>query len=105
MTQHDPIKVAYEGLDDLKKQLLNLGIALDNAAIHSTTPAGGKITTGVGDLASYLGESASKWTTGWSMWLAAVSDDASIVGNSIGQASIDFSAVDAAASLDHDIEL
>ena len=101
----DPIKVSYATLADLKSQLLNLGIALDNAAPGAVTPGAASVTAGAGQFAGDLGDGVEKFTTSWKLWLEAVSDDCSIVGNSIGQAKIDFSALDAAASLDHSIQL
>ena len=102
---NDPIHVTYSSLDDLKSQMLNLGIALDNAATSHVTPSGTSITTGAGQFSGDLGDGPAKFVDSWKIWLAAVSDDCSIVGNSVGQAKIDFKAVDAAASIDHSIQL
>jgi hypothetical protein len=101
----EPIHANYASLDDLKSQLLNLGIALDNAGTAGVTPAAGSVTTGAGEFADQMGDGVPKFIDSWKLYFGAVSDDASIVGNSVRQAKIDFHAVDAAASLPHGIVL
>ncbi len=101
----DPIHVTDGSLADLRSQLLGLGVALDNAATSGTTPAGGAVTTGAGELVSEFGDGIERFTTGWSMFLSAASDDASILGNSVGKASVDFHAVDAAVTFDQTVTL
>lgn len=101
----DPIHVTYTTLADLKSQMLNLGIALDNAIAGAVTPGKTSVTTGAGQFSSDLGEGVDKFETSWKLWFTAVSDDCSIVGNSVGQAKIDFAAIDAAATIPHDVQL
>lgn len=101
----DPIHVTYASLADLKSQMLNLGIALDNAYPGAVSPGGSSVTSGAGQFAGDMGDGVDKFETSWKLWLAAVSDDCSIVGNSIGQAKIDFAAIDAAASMSTDVQL
>ena len=100
-----PIHVRFETLADLRGQLLRLGIALDNASGDALAPAGAHLTSGAGELAPDLGDSVEQMTTSWSMFLAAVSDDASILGNTVGTTSVAFHDVDAAAGLPHDVRL
>ena len=101
----DPIHVSHATLADLKSQLLNLGVALDNAAPGAVAPGGSSVTTGAGQFAADLGDGVDRFVASWKLWLTAVSDDCSIVGNSVGQARIDFHAIDGAASLSDDIQL
>lgn len=101
----DPIHVTYSTLDDLKSQLLNLGVALDNAVTSHVTPSSTSVTTGAGQFSGDLGDGPSKFAEAWKIWFTAVSDDCSIVGNSVGQAKVDFSTVDAAGAVDRTIEL
>jgi hypothetical protein len=101
----DPIHVSYANLDDLKSQLSELGIALDNAVPGAVTPTVSSVDSGAGQFAADLGDGPDKFSASWQLWLTAVSDDCSIVGNSIGQAKIDFTAIDAAASYDQTIQL
>ena len=95
---NDPIKVTYTDLADLKGQVLNLASAFDNAEGASITPTKTSTTTGVGQFLAQLGDSLDQFTASWRLWLDTAGDDASILGSSIGQAAIDFSALDAAGS-------
>lgn len=94
----DPIKVTYTDLGDLTGQVLNLATALTNADGASVTPARSGISAGVGQFLPQLGDALDRFTASWRLWLDTASDDASILGSSIGQAAIDFSALDAAGS-------
>ncbi len=93
-----PIKVTYTDLADLKGQVLNLASAFDNADGASITPTRTATTAGVGQFLSQLGDALDQFTASWRLWLDTAGDDASILGSSIGQAAIDFSALDAAGS-------
>lgn len=101
----DPIHVNSATLDEVRSHLLNLGIGLGNASTGTVAPAGSSVTTGAGQFAASLGDDVQKFVDSWRLYFGAVSDDCSIVGNSVGQAKIDFHAVDAAASLPHGIVL
>ncbi len=94
----DPIKVTFANLDDLKAQVLNLANALTNAEGESVVAAGSGISTGVGQFLAQMGDSIQRLTQSWRLWLDTASDDASVLGTSVGQASIDFSALDEAGS-------
>lgn len=95
--RNDPIRVDNDTLGDVMSQLLNLSIGLDNAGTGAVAPAGSSVSTGAGQFAAAMGDSAQRFVDSWKLYLGAVSDDCSIVGNSVGQAKVDFRAVDVAA--------
>jgi hypothetical protein len=94
----DPIKVRFASLDDLKSQVLNLANALNNAEGVSVLPARSGIASGAGQFLAEVGDALERFTQSWRLWLDTASDDASVLGASVGQASIDFSALDTAGS-------
>jgi hypothetical protein len=95
----ESIHVDNAALDAVKSCLLNLSIGLDNAGAGAVAPAGSSVTSGAGQFAAGLGDDVQKFVDSWRLYLGAVSDDCSIVGNSVGRAKVDFHAVDAAACL------
>ena len=95
----DLIHVEYSALDGVRSRLLNLCNGLDNAGGHAVARAGGSVIAGAGQFAACLGEDVERFVGSWRLYLDAVSDDCSIVGSSVGRASIDFKAVDTAACL------
>lgn len=101
----DPIHVNYSSVYDLGLQVLNLGIALDNAG---KTPVGtftSDLTTGAGEFASHVGDPLAQMTKTWQLWATTVSDDCSIVGNAAWDKSLDFHRIDAMSWQQTDIEL
>jgi hypothetical protein len=94
----DSILVEPTTLDGVRSRLLDLSIGLDNFGDGSVVPAGNSVTTGAGQFAAGMGEDVQRFAKSWKLYLDAVSNDCSIVGNSVGQAKVDFLAVDAAKS-------
>jgi hypothetical protein len=94
----DPILVEHTTLDGVKSRLLDLSTGLYNFGDGSVVPAGNSVTTGAGQCAASMDEDVHRFAKSWKLYLEAVSDDCSIVGNSVGQARVDFLAVDAAMS-------
>jgi hypothetical protein len=94
----DWIRVEPDTLDGVKSRLLDLSKGLDDFGQGAVVPAGNSVTKGAGQFAGSMGEDVQKFAKSWGLYLEAVSDDCSIVGNSVGQAKVDFLAVDAAKS-------
>lgn len=85
--------------------MLSLSAGLDNAGTGVLSPAARGVTVGAGQFAAGMGDDVQMFADSWRLYLGALSDDCSIVGSSVGQAKIDFHAVDAAASLPRGIVL
>jgi hypothetical protein len=94
----DSIRVEYASLDAVKSHLLSLSDGLDNAVGGAVVPAGSSVAAGAGQFAAGLGDAVQRFEDSWGLYLGAVSDDCSIVGSSVGQAKVDFHAVDSAAA-------
>lgn len=99
----DSIRVNNGTLDAVQSHLLSLSDGLDNAVTGAVSPAGSSVSAGAGQFAADMGDDVMRFVDSWRLYLGAVSDDCSIVGSSVGRASIDFHAVDTAASASLDI--
>ncbi|MGL5857610.1 MAG: hypothetical protein ACRC35_04250 [Angustibacter sp.] len=95
----DPIKADYGTLGELQRQVLDLGIALDN----TRQPLGrgyDQVLSGAGQFADHLSTGATAFLLAWQTALDTMSDGSSVVGNSIGKSVVDLAAVDATYSSD-----
>ncbi len=97
MTDSDPIKVDYSTMADLKGQMSNLSNAFTNTvpAIQGTE---GQLAAGAGDYAQYLQFGAAEFELAWTAGLTAMAQGSALIGNNIGQAALDFNAVDVQTS-------
>lgn len=94
----DQINVSDSTLDTVKSHLLSLSDGLDNAVSGAVAPAGNSVAAGAGQFSAGMGEGVQRFVDSWRLYLEAVSDGCSIVGSSVGQAKVDFHAVDSAAA-------
>ena len=100
MTDKDPIKVSYSTLADLKGQMSNLSNAFTNTvpAVQGTESEMG---TGAGEFAQYLSYGAAEFELAWTAGLTAMAQGSALIGNNIGQAALDFNAVDVQQSSEY----
>jgi hypothetical protein len=89
----DPIAADFSALEALKRQLLDLGISLDNMH-HPLGIACEALLGGIGQFADQVRDGATEFLLAWRVALGTMSDGVSIVGNSAGKSIIDLSAID-----------
>ena len=89
----EPIKVDYETLGSLKRQLKGLSSALDNSKAPVDT-AHAEIVAGAGEVAHRLAAEVAGFELAWRVSLEVMSSGAALVGNNIGELVLDFTAMD-----------
>lgn len=89
----DPIKVDYQTLSSLKRQLKDLSVALDNSKTPVHT-AHTEIATGAGEVAHKLATDVAGFELAWRVALEVMSSGAALVGNNIDELVLDFTAMD-----------
>lgn len=89
----DPIRVDYETLSSLQRQLKGLSVALDNSKSPVHT-AHADVVAGAGEVAHRLATDVAGFELAWRVSLEVMSSGAALVGNNIGELELDFTAMD-----------
>lgn len=89
----DPIKIDFTTTAALKQQLTDLSLAVDNSGRPIRT-ASSDLEAGAGEFAAELAQGAAAFELAWRVALDVMAAGSAIVGNNVGKAALDFSALD-----------
>jgi hypothetical protein len=95
MADDEPLSARFTTLADLRRDLSEFALALDNS-LEPLAAAHTAVVTGAGDVAVELTGGAATFLLSWQVALRAMSDAAALVANNIDRTVIDLQATDIA---------